>query len=145
VPQGGSCREHFHALLLLESQVLGGPGGWPHFYAVATYALQHPETMGYTAEALASLRASVAEALAGRTTLDAIRRRARRASAQAGRVTRRTGEATVRWRVKSWPMTVVEVCTGSVEGYVQRVERWARSVLDSLDAADAVPGAGSAD
>ena len=37
VPQGGSCRDHFHALLLLESQVQGVPGGWPHFYAVATY------------------------------------------------------------------------------------------------------------
>jgi hypothetical protein len=36
VPAGCSCRDHFHALLLLEAQVPGGPGGWPHFYAVAT-------------------------------------------------------------------------------------------------------------
>jgi hypothetical protein len=139
LPQGGSCRDHFHALLLLESQVPGGPGGWPHFYAVATYGLQHPQGMGYTAEALAGLRASVAAALDGRATLEAIRQRARRGAARAGRVTRRVGEASVRWRVENWPLTVVDVCAGGVEGYAERVERWARSVCASLDAADIDP------
>jgi hypothetical protein len=123
-------------LLLLESQVPGGPGGWPHFYAVATYGLQHPQGMGYTAEALAGLRASLADALDGRATLDALRRRARRGAARAGRVTRRAGDTAVRWRVGSWPLTVVDVCAGGIAGYAERVERWARSVRDSLDAAE---------
>jgi hypothetical protein len=141
LPQGGSCRDHFHALLLLESEVPGAAGSWPHFYAVAAYGLQHPEAMGFTAAALTGLRASVADALEGRADLETIRRRARQGAARAGRVTRRPTEAAVRWRVERWPMTVVDVCAGGVEGYAERVERWARSVLDSLDAADAVPGA----
>jgi hypothetical protein len=139
VPAGGSCRDHFHALLLLESEIPGGPGGWSHFYAVAAYGLQHPEGMGYTAAALAGLRAALADALEGRATLEAIRRRARRGAARAGRVTRRPGDVVPGWRVASWPMSVVDVCAGGVAGYAERVERWARSVRDSLDAADASP------
>jgi hypothetical protein len=77
LPQGSSCRDHFDAILLLESQVPGGPGGWLHFYAVATYGLQHPEGMGFTVEALVGLRASLVDALDGRVTLETIRRRAR--------------------------------------------------------------------
>lgn len=83
VPEGGSCRDLFHALLLLESQVPGAPGAWPHFYAVATYGLQHPQGMGFTAEALTGLRASVAEALDGRVTLEGLRRRARSGASRA--------------------------------------------------------------
>jgi len=45
-PGGASCRDHFHALLLLESEIPGGPGNTTHFYAVGSYALQHPESMG---------------------------------------------------------------------------------------------------
>ena len=58
-PGGRSCRDNFHALLLLESQVPGGPGALPHFYAVACYGLQHPDSMNYTAEALAGGTAKV--------------------------------------------------------------------------------------
>src|SRR5438067_13288169 len=75
VPIGGSCLDNFHALLLLESQVPGGPGALPHFYAVASYGLQHPDSMNYTAAALAGLRMSTADALRGRATSDASRRR----------------------------------------------------------------------
>ena len=56
VPPGGSCRDHFHALLLLEAEIPGVPGSILHFYAVATYALQHPDSMNYTADALAGLQ-----------------------------------------------------------------------------------------
>src|SRR4051812_25485063 len=35
VPAGGTCRGSFHTLLLLESEIPGGPGAVPHFYAVA--------------------------------------------------------------------------------------------------------------
>ena len=36
VPDGGSCRDHFHALLLLESEIPGGPGSLAHFYTIVT-------------------------------------------------------------------------------------------------------------
>jgi hypothetical protein len=135
VPEGGTCRDNFHALLLLEAEVPGAPGALPHFYAVGCYALQHPDGMGYTAAALTGLRASLADVLAGRATLEAVRRRARRGGAEAGRVTRRAGDEVVRWPVRRWPMTVADVCAAGADGYGERVARWARSILDTLDAA----------
>ena len=56
LPAGGTCRELFHELLALESRLPGGPTGIAHFHAVACYALQHPDGMGYTADALTGLR-----------------------------------------------------------------------------------------
>src|SRR5207244_3243595 len=78
VPDGGSCRDHFHALLLLEGEIPGVAGSILHFYAVATYGLQHPDSMNYTAESLTGLRAAVADALDGRATVGDLRRRSRR-------------------------------------------------------------------
>jgi hypothetical protein len=66
VPEGGTCRDNFHALLLLQSEIPGGPGGLAHFYAVASYGLQHPGSMNCTAETLAGLRAAVTDSLDGR-------------------------------------------------------------------------------
>ncbi|HEY8505799.1 MAG TPA: DUF5946 family protein [Gemmataceae bacterium] len=134
VPEGGSCRDNFHALLLLEAEVPGGPGGDAHFYAVASYALQHPDSMGYTAAALAGLRECLADRLDGRATLEDVRRRVRRGAEAAGRVTRRAGDMVVRWPVASWPVTVADVCAGgAAEEYREHAERWARSVRDALD------------
>src|SRR5262245_30457051 len=98
-PGGASCRDHFHALLLLESEIPGGPGNTTHFYAVGSYALQHPESMGYTAAALAGLRARLAERVAGRVTMEQVRRRVRRAADGAARVLRRPGGPVAGWRV----------------------------------------------
>src|SRR5207245_1224173 len=61
VPDGGTCRDHFHALFLLEGEIPGVAGSALHFYAVAAYGLQHPDGMNYTAEALAGLRAALAD------------------------------------------------------------------------------------
>lgn len=137
VPEGGSCRDHFHALLLLEAEVPGAPGRLPHFYAVASYALQHPESMGYTAAALTGLRASVADCLEGRATLDQVRHRMRRETDGAVRVTRRAGDEVPRWKVERWPMTVADVCAAGADGYCERVAEWARSICRALQAAEA--------
>lgn len=48
VPPGASCQANFHALLALEWDIPGGPGEIVHFFAVATYGIQHPDSMGYT-------------------------------------------------------------------------------------------------
>jgi len=133
VADGGSCRDNFHALLLLESQIPGGPGDVCHFYAVASYALQHPETMGCTSESLANLRTCLTDHLDGKVTLEIIHRRVRRESEGSKRVTRRAGDPIARWAVESWPMTVADVCVGGIEGYNERVQLWARSILDTLD------------
>jgi hypothetical protein len=135
VPAGGTCRDNFHALLLLEWQVPGGPGELAHFFAVASYNLQHPDGQGLTAEALAGLRAAVADVLAGRASLDEIRHRARRGAAAAGRVTRREGDATARWNVAAWPVTVADVCAEGAADYARNVEHWAASVVAAIGAA----------
>jgi hypothetical protein len=108
VPEGGSCRDHFHALLLLEAEIPGVAGSILHFYAVAAYGLQHPDSMNYTAEALAGLHATLAVALDGQP-IDNLRRRVRHGAEAAGRVTRRAGDLEVSWHRGSWPMTIADV------------------------------------
>src|SRR5262245_49543693 len=140
IPEGGSCRDHFHALLLLEGEIPGVGGSILHFYAVATYGLQHPDSMNYTADALAGLREALSDALDGRATLHDLRHRARRTANGPQRVTRRAGDADVSWRRGEWPMTVADVCTADTLGtydtheeYAERILRWSRSVRDTLD------------
>src|SRR5438105_567632 len=89
LPEGGTCRDHFHALLLLESEIPGGPGSLAHFYAVASYGLQHPGSMNYTAETAEGLRSAVSDLLDGRATIQAIRRRIGRQAKGSRRCTRR--------------------------------------------------------
>jgi Family of unknown function (DUF5946) len=140
VPDGGSCRDHFHALLLLEAEIPGVAGSLLHFYAVAACGLQHPDGMSDTAEALAGLHATLAEALDGRP-IEKLRRRMRHDAERAGRVTRREGDPEVPWRRGGWPTTIADVCTAetfgaydSLEEYAGRVTAWARSVRETLDA-----------
>jgi hypothetical protein len=136
VPEGGTCRDSFHALLELEWQIPGGPGALGHFFAVACYGLQHPDSMGYTADALAGLHASVASVLDGDSTPEGVRRRTRKAVNGAVRVTRRAGDPVPAWRRGSWPMTVADVLTVEAEqnAYGERVRRWACSIREALDA-----------
>jgi uncharacterized protein DUF5946 len=144
LPEGGTCIDHFHALLLLEYEVAadpvttsGGRGLVAHFYAVNAYVLQHPEGMKYTAEALAGARRDLADHLAGRVTLSEQQLRLRRAADGAARVTRRAGDEVVRWPVDSWPLTVADVVAGGVGGYCGRAAAWAESILRTLDTAGA--------
>ena len=126
----------FQRALLLESEIPGGPGEVPHFLAVSSYILQHPEAMNYTAEALAGCRKSVADQLAGRATLEQLRHRVRRAVNGPQRVTRRSGDPVPRWPVTAWSRTVTDVLAGGTEGYAGRVEQWANSIIRTLDAAE---------
>lgn len=137
VAKGAVCRDTFHALLALESLVPGGPGRLPHFYAVATYQLQHPESMRLTVSALAGLRAAVSDALDGAVGIPDLRERAQRGATAAGRVTRREGDVVPVRTVTEWSVNVSEVLDGGVEGYAERVAEWAVGVLRDLEAAEA--------
>lgn len=138
VPDGGSCRDHFHALLLLEAEIPGVGNSLLHFYAVATYGLQHSDTMNYTTEALVGLRAAVADVLDGKLTLRELRGLTGHGPV---RVTRRAGDPKVIWYRGHWPVTIADVCTTDTFGdydtydqYADHVVRWARSVRETLDA-----------
>jgi hypothetical protein len=140
LPDRGTCEQLFHALLLLEQEVMadaeaiaGGLGESAHFYAVSTYVLQHPESMRYTAEALAGVRRAISGHLTGRLRLEQLRRQVRQAADGKARILRRPGDAVVRWPVQNWPMTIVDILAGGVPGYVERVTAWATSVVRTLD------------
>lgn len=144
VPDGGTCRDHFNALLLLEGEIPGVPGSILHFYAVATYGLQHPVSMNFTAEALAGLRKSVVDMLEKRESREGLLRRGRAATNGSVRVTRREGDPAPEWKRGSWPVTIADVCTAdtfgsydTLEEFERRVTAWARSVCDALDRAGA--------
>jgi hypothetical protein len=140
VPDGGSCRDNFDALLLLEWQILGASaaeatGMLAHFYAVASYGLQHPASMNYSAQALLGLYQSATDALNGKATVNQLRSRARQAAEGSTRVTRRSGEPEPSWRRGTWPMTIADVltCEPEMSAYAACVERWARSIIETLD------------
>jgi len=132
IADGGSCRDNFHALLLLESQVSGGPGELPHFYAVSCYALQHPISFNYKAETLNGLRQSLAEVLDGRLTLNQLRQRTRRTTNSSTPITRRPGDPIPDWYSGSWPINVSDVCAAGVACYIEAVQHWAKSVRETL-------------
>jgi hypothetical protein len=129
IPAGGTCQENFYALLFLEAEMPGGPGAMAHFYAVASYGLQHPASMKYTVEALEVLRAVVADVLAGTATIADVRQRVGATAKQAGRVTRRNEDRIPRWPIEAWPIVITDVLPGGVAGYAARVERWACSII----------------
>jgi hypothetical protein len=138
IAAGATCRDHFHELLLLESRIAGGPSGPAHFYAVASYGLQHPRGMDYTAAAFDGLREAVRDHLEGRATMEMIRQRVRSGTKAAGRVTRRPGDAPVRPGMTRWGMIVTDILgvEETAEAYGDRVTKWARSIIEALDAAN---------
>lgn len=136
---GGSCRDNFNALLALEWDIPGGAGTIAHFYAVSSYILQHPDSMFYTVESIAWLRSAVVSALAGEVSTEDLRRSAGQGGKKSGHVTRRSGDPIPEWEVERWSMTVADVLAGGVDGYGERVEEWAASVIADLSASEPDP------
>jgi Family of unknown function (DUF5946) len=138
--EGAVCRDYFHELLILEANVPGSAGADPHFFAVASYNLQHPS--GFTVPTLAGLRDTLRDVLAGRATLADARRRARESVDGSTRVTRHADapptaaerDALATWP-RMWPLTVRDVCRVEPEAYVAAVRGWAASIVATLDAA----------
>jgi hypothetical protein len=132
VPAGGRCRENFHQLLLLEGEVPGAAGSVTHFFAVASYNLQHPESVGLTAEAAIGLLDAFEDILDDRLTLEQLRTQVRRAASSAGRVTRRVGEPAPTWFRGPWPLTCCDVIAAGAGAYRERVREWAESIRETL-------------
>ena len=136
---GRTCREYFYELLALEAQVPGAQGGEPHFYAVASYNLQHPA--GFMPAMLVGLHRTVADVLAGRATVADALRRARTATDGPTRVHRRADavlsdadRAMLREWPTTWAMTVRDVRAVSAERYAEQVRAWATVVTTALAA-----------
>lgn len=146
---GRACRDYFHDMLGVESEVPFAQGGEPHFFAVGSYNLQHPS--GFVPAALIALHRTIADVLAGQATVADARRRAGRGTAGATRV-RRDESSTLSPRDESllrawpteWPVTMQYVIDGGPADYVTRVRTLAQSVVSTLDGAlgRAIPGGG---
>ena len=120
-------------MLALEARVPGGPSQFAHFFAVASYNLQHPSM--FQPAAVAGLRRSLRDALEGRADVAELRRRARQAFDGPVRVIRRPDDTEpprpLGWPTE-WPMTVSDVCGVRPEEYEAQVTAWARAVAATL-------------
>ena len=128
---GPTCQDNFHALLALEAQVEGAAGSITHFYTVACYVLQHPDTMNYTAEALHGLKSALVVALEGRAGVEDLRRRARYRAEGPVSIMRQKGDPPVEWQRGGWRMTVTDMLAGGTADYSSNVVRWAMSIRDA--------------
>lgn len=133
LPEGGGCQDLFHAQLALEAGFPGAAGSILHFYLVAAYNLQHPDSAGLTAAALPALARNLADALDGKASVAELRRRARQASDGPARVRRRPGDPPPAWYRGPWPLTVADVLGATEASYPELVTDWARSVRRALE------------
>ncbi len=136
----GVCRDHFDALLFLESQLLqtadatfARHGDIAHFYAVGSYALQHPQSFGHMQDALLELLHAMCSHLDGHETMAEIRLRIRRATNGRARIERRPGDTAPSWGAVVWPMNICDALDGPPAGYCDRVTAWARAVCVAVE------------
>jgi hypothetical protein len=137
LPSGTECRSLFDALLALEWQVPGASGDETHFLSVTSYILQHPEGMGYRADALGTMRTLFQQIVESNAGLPDVRRRMREQFDGAARVLRTPHDTVPTWPGVAWSLTVRDVLDGGAGPYRENVRRWARSVMASLRASGA--------
>lgn len=137
VQEGGTCRDNFDALLILEWRIPGGCGHEAHFLAVTTYILQHPDSMNHRADAYDRLRRNIADLLDGNATLEELLNRTRRAADGPTRTTRRPGDPASPQIFSRWLVTVADVLPTepNAPAYAAAALNWARSVRETLDSA----------
>lgn len=143
LPVDDDCWSRVNELLEIETRALASldleldpeAGKRAHFFAIATYQLQHPSRV--TLPNLERLRAGVAEMLAPHARpLEALRRDIARATNGAQRVTRRAPVGD-RSHVPDWPrqwsMTAADVIAAPDHAYPDEVARWARATLSDIE------------
>jgi hypothetical protein len=139
MPTSGDCWTRVHELLEIETRVLPGlepeSGLRAHFYAIATYQLQHPFRVA--ADALAALRSAVTEMLADDARPTAQLRRDIGRTVGRGKVTRQAepgdrSHIDPRWP-RTWSMTAADVVAAPDAAYPEAVVRWASKTVADLD------------
>jgi hypothetical protein len=142
LPADGDCWDRVTDLLEIETRALAPldpeAGKRAHFFAIATYQLQHPSRS--VLPILELLRTSVAEMLAPNARrIEEMRRHMSRATGGSQRVRSRVS-AGDRSHVPNWPrqwtMTVLDVIAAPDDAYPTEVARWARATLSDIDRAE---------
>jgi hypothetical protein len=138
LPAGGECWSRVNDLLEIETRTLASVDREAalraHFFAIATYQLQHPSRL--TLPTLERLRDAIAEMLAPNARpVEDLRRDIARATNGSQRVARRA-PAGDRSHVPHWPrqwsMTVADVIAAPDDAYPAEVARWAQATLSDL-------------
>lgn len=144
LPDDGHCGSRVHELLAIEAGLLASVepeiGRRTHFFAVATYQLQHPSRS--TVEALDWLRGAVARMVHDRVSTDVLlldnRRALQGAAISPSGAPGDRRHVDPRWP-QEWSVTAVEVIAGGEETYVEGVARWAGATVQELEQAVGSP------
>ncbi|NPV66371.1 MAG: hypothetical protein HPY64_04415 [Anaerolineae bacterium] len=126
---GITCWEHFERMLAREFEDPAGAGA-VHHLTVLCYGIQHPSA--YSAQGLAEAK-TLLVAFVERGDSPANARRRNRQRLDSGRRTWKiAGTAATLEHAVHWPVTIVDVSPGDADNYCDRVERWARSICQTL-------------
>lgn len=138
LPSSGDCWTRIHELLEIEIRVAPTldleTGKRAHFFAIATYQLQHPSRV--QPEALAALRRGVAEMLQpAPRPIEGLRREIGRTvgRSRVGRHASASDHTHVAagWPT-SWPMTAADAISRPDTEYPQATAEWARATIEAL-------------
>ena len=141
LPDTGDCWTRVHQLLEIEGRVLASldpeDGMRAHFFAIATYQLQHPFRV--TADALPVMRGALRDMLSDAPPPIARVRREIGRMASRSKVGRdaQPGDRThidPAWP-RQWTMTAETVVTRPESAYPETVRAWALATQDDLDRA----------
>ncbi|MUM17295.1 hypothetical protein FZI91_19500 [Mycobacterium sp. CBMA271] len=137
LPDSGRCWDRVHQLLEVEAQALqdSTDGRRAHFYAIATYQLQHPSRL--TAPAVAELRVQLARMLTAEVPIAELREDVRR-NVRGLKVTNPAptdiSHVDSRWP-RRWMITAADVVARPPTEYMVAVRDWADATRETLNAA----------
>lgn len=127
---GVTCEDHFYQMLAWEFE--NPEAGAVHHYTVLCYHLQHPDQ--YSPEGLRDAIQLLKTFIDGKSPAE-VRRERRDVVDSGNRDWKFKGGGAVYDPDVRWTMTIAETIDGGLVGYAERVEAWARSVYESLEAA----------
>ena len=124
---GFTCQDVFDHMIVLE---FSNPiAGSVHYYTVTCFMMQHNR---YADAAFADMFPQLTALVNGEKTLDEVRVYVHRTAAQDKRTYSIIGGSTRKPR--EWSLTILDAYTTEMDQYVERVMRWARSIVDDLTA-----------
>lgn len=129
-----TCQDHFYQALAWESEYPDKTLA-AHHLLVLCYHLQHPHL--YSPQGLEGAKQLLAAFVEEGQTPAEARRRQRGAVDSGRRAWKITGTPNSRGVYTHpihWPMTIVDITSGDLDGYLARVQAWARSALAALKA-----------
>lgn len=129
-----TCQDHFHQMLSWESEYPDKTRA-VHHLMVLCYHLQHPHL--YSPQTLEGAKQLLAAFVEEGITPTEARRRQRSVVDSGKRAWKITGTPTSYGTYAhpvQWTMTAADITAGDLDGYIARVQDWARSALEALKA-----------